>query len=68
MTNFDPNDPRWGDHKALIDWLCETPSDMIPTDDAVREVLARLRARPDAADSVIVESIRLCESYLKGQI
>lgn len=48
------SDWLWG---ILLDWWWESPSELIPTDEQVAEVLAILRARPDASSAKIQEII-----------
>lgn len=35
-------------YSVLVDWWGESPTELIPTDEQVREVLQILRSRPDA--------------------
>ncbi|MFN3726018.1 MAG: hypothetical protein ACK4SZ_06905 [Allosphingosinicella sp.] len=44
----------WG---ILLDWWWESPSELIPTDGQVAEVLAILRTRPDAGSTNIQDII-----------
>lgn len=41
----------------LLDWWWESPSELIPTDRQVAEVIAILRSRPDAGSATIQEII-----------
>ena len=41
----------------LLDWWWESPTELIPTDEQVGEVLSVLRSRPDAASAKIQEII-----------
>lgn len=41
----------------LLDWWWESPTELIPTDKQVAEVLAILRSRPDATSGRIQEII-----------
>ena len=47
-------DRLWG---ILLNWWWESPSELIPTDGQVAEVLAILRARPDASSAKIQDII-----------
>lgn len=49
-----PSDWLWG---ILLDWWWESPTELIPTGEQVGEVLAILRARPDASSAKIQEII-----------
>ena len=42
---------------VILDWWWESPTELIPTDEQVAEVLAILRARPDASSAKIQEII-----------
>lgn len=42
---------------VILDWWWESPTELIPTDNQVAEVLAILRARPDALSAKIQEII-----------
>ena len=49
-----PADKLWG---WLLGWFWESPSELIPTDTQVAEVVAILGARPDAATAMIQDII-----------
>ena len=51
-------------HDVLTDWLWESPSELIPTDQQVAEVLAILEARPDASE--LAQTIAACKEYMEG--
>lgn len=42
---------------VILDWWWESPTELIPTDEQVAEVLAILRARPDASSTRVQEII-----------
>lgn len=46
---------------VLHDWWWESPTELIPTDDQVKQVLDLLRARPDAASPTIQRIIALAD-------
>ena len=48
----------------LIDWLWESPSELIPTDEQISQVKAILEARPDA--DALVGLIEECRQYIEG--
>jgi hypothetical protein len=48
----------------LIEWLWESPSELIPTDQQISQVKAELEARPDAdAMAALIEE---CRHYIEG--
>ena len=49
----------------VIDWMWESPSELIPNNDQIAQLCTILRARPDATESEIRELIVACEDYLK---
>ncbi|WP_083831035.1 hypothetical protein [Herbaspirillum lusitanum] len=49
----------------LIEWLYESPSELIPTRAQIEEVKTILQARPDAES--FSQLIRTCSSYSQGQ-
>ncbi|WP_458068479.1 hypothetical protein [Rhodanobacter sp. BL-MT-08] len=49
----------------LIDWMWESPSELIPNNHQIEQVRAILIARPDANSDVITALIRECDDYLK---
>lgn len=49
----------------VIDWMWESPSELIPNNDQIAQLRAILLARPDASDTEIRELIVACEDYLK---
>jgi len=49
----------------VIDWMWESPSELIPNNDQIAQLRTILRARPDATESEIRELIVACEEYLK---
>src|SRR6185312_16136749 len=53
-------------HSILIDWMWESPSELIPSNEQISCVIALLRQRPDAEDEAVLELIHSCEIYLKS--
>lgn len=51
---------------VLIDWMWESPSELIPSNEQIRGVIAILRARPDAKHPDVRELIQSCEDYLRA--
>lgn len=49
----------------LIDWMWESPSELIPNNHQIEQVRTILIARPDANSGVIAALIRECDEYLK---
>lgn len=49
----------------VIDWMWESPSELIPNNDQISELRAILLARSDAAGPEVCELIVACEDYLK---
>ena len=49
----------------VIDWMWESPSELIPNNDQIAQLCTILRARPDATEPEIRELIVACEDYLK---
>lgn len=49
----------------VIDWMWESPSELIPNNDQVADLRAILLARPDATQLEVRELIVACEDYLK---
>lgn len=49
----------------LIDWMWESPSELIPNDQQIADVRSILVSRPDAESPVIHQLIAECEAYLK---
>ena len=48
----------------LIDWLHESPSELIPSTAQISQVKAILEARPDAAE--LAGLIEECRAYIEG--
>ena len=48
----------------LIEWLWESPSELIPTDEQISQVKAELEARPDA--DALAGLIEECRQYIEG--
>ncbi|WP_040670360.1 hypothetical protein [Rhodanobacter fulvus] len=51
-------------HPIMIDWMWESPSELIPSNEQIRAVIAILRARPDAKHPDVRALIHSCEAYL----
>ncbi|EIL89954.1 hypothetical protein AB7849_18975 [Rhodanobacter sp. 115] len=49
----------------VIDWMWESPSELIPNSDQIAQLRAILLARADAAEPEIRELVVACEEYLK---
>lgn len=52
-------------HGILIDWMWESPSELIPSNEQIASVIALLRQRPDAEDEAVLGLIHSCEVYLE---
>ena len=52
-------------HTLLIDWLWESPSELIPSNTQIAQVRALLLERPDAADPDVQRLVIECDAYLK---
>ena len=48
---------------VLIEWLWESPTELIPTDEQISQVKAILEARPDAAE--LAGLIEECRAYVE---
>ena len=51
-------------YPVLIDWMWESPSELIPSSAQIAQVRAVLLARPDAADPAVIQIIVECDEYL----
>ncbi|EIM03871.1 hypothetical protein LRK24_08775 [Rhodanobacter denitrificans] len=49
----------------VVDWMWESPSELIPNNDQISQLRAILLSRPDAAAPEVRELIVACEDYLK---
>lgn len=49
----------------LIDWMWESPSELIPNNEQISDVRSILTARADADDDAILRLIAECDAYLK---
>ncbi len=49
----------------VVDWMWESPSELIPNNDQISELRTILLARRDAAEPEVRELIVACEDYLK---
>lgn len=49
---------------VLIDWMWESPTELIPNNEQIGQVREILLARPDANDPEIVSLISECEEYI----
>lgn len=58
------NSPDWL-YSALIDWMWESPSELIPDNAQITEVRAILAARSDAKSPRVLQLIGECDDYLK---
>lgn len=50
-------------YSILMDWMWESPSEIIPNNEQIAEVLAVLEARPDAED--LSKIIAECREYIR---
>lgn len=48
----------------LIDWMWESPSELIPNNTQIRDVRTILMARPDSGEPDIQQLIAECDAYL----
>ena len=55
--------PEWL-YPVLIDWMWESPSELIPNSLQIAEVRAILLARSDAVDPAVAQIIAECDEYL----
>ena len=58
------NSPDWL-YSVLIDWMWESPSELIPDNNQIGDVRAILVARSDAETPRLVQIINECDDYLK---
>ena len=49
----------------LIDWMWESPSELIPNNEQISAVRSILIARTDAGEEVVQRLIAECDAYLK---
>ena len=49
----------------IIDWMWESPSELIPSREQISQVRTVLAERPDSDDDVIDNLIRECDDYIK---
>ena len=49
----------------LIDWMWESPSELIPNNAQIAQVRDILADRPDAGDPSVQQLIAECDAYLK---
>lgn len=49
----------------LIEWLWESPSELIPTDEQISQVKAELEARPDA--DALAGLIEECRAFIEDE-
>ncbi|EIL90324.1 hypothetical protein UU9_05949 [Rhodanobacter fulvus Jip2] len=49
----------------VVDWMWESPSELIPNNEQISELRAILLSRPDTAKAEVRELIVACEDYLK---
>jgi hypothetical protein len=52
---------------VLIDWMWESPTELIPSNEQITELRAVLLARSDAGDPDILRLVDLCDDYLKEE-
>jgi hypothetical protein len=50
---------------VLIDWMWESPSELIPNNDQILAVREILLSRPDAESPQLLRLIEECDSYIK---
>lgn len=55
--------PEWL-YTVLVDWLWESPSELIPTNEQIDQVRNVLLKRSDASDDAIVKLIAECDDFL----
>lgn len=58
--------PAEGLYEVLIDWLWESPSELIPNNEQIAEVKSILLARPDAQGSAVLKLVAECDDYLSA--
>lgn len=51
-------------HAILIDWMWESPSELIPSNEQIAAVKELLLARPDANSSAIQGTVAACNDFL----
>lgn len=49
----------------VIDWMWESPSELIPNNEQIGDLRAILMARPDADQPGIRQLVAACDDYLK---
>ncbi|MEY2161263.1 MULTISPECIES: hypothetical protein [unclassified Rhodanobacter] len=52
-------------YSIMVDWMWESPSELIPNNTQIAELRAILLARPDADDLEVQRLIAECDGYLK---
>ncbi|MGA0586492.1 hypothetical protein ACO2Q2_05060 [Dyella sp. KRB-257] len=52
-------------YPIVIDWMWESPSELIPDNAQIAELRAILVARPDVANPDVQQLIAACDDYLK---
>lgn len=52
--------------QALIDWMWESPSELIPSNEQISAVRSILIARPEATEAGIQQLIVACDGYLEN--
>lgn len=50
----------------MIDWMWESPSELIPNNTQIAELRAILATRPDADHEDVQQLIATCDDYLKA--
>lgn len=53
-------------YAIVVDWMWESPSELIPNNTQIAELRAILLARPDANDPEVLHLIAECDAYLKS--
>lgn len=48
----------------LIDWMWESPSELIPNNKQIAEVRALMMERPDASEADVQRLVAECDAYL----
>ncbi|MFC3549502.1 hypothetical protein ACFOLC_00560 [Lysobacter cavernae] len=51
-------------YEVLIDWMWESPSELIPSNEQIAELKSILLARPDAQDNAVLKLVAECDDYL----
>jgi hypothetical protein len=61
------NSPADALFPVLVDWMWESPTELIPSNEQIIELREVLLTRSDAGDPDILRLVDLCDDYLKEE-